>query len=476
MTEIELLRRLVGSEQDVFAVRHQGRQLAARLGLASQDQIRLATALSEVSRRLLGEFGEVTVEFTVDQPDGSARPDLIVRTGVAGAVTNEFIDAIGVTRRLMDRLDIDRGAAGTRVTMARSLPAQSQLPSEAEAEAIRTEVAPLGAGSPMEELAEHNRQLMSTLEIVQGHRDELLRLNGELAETNRGVMALYNELSGELEATNRGVVALYAELDQRTNQARAANEAKTRFLANVSHELRAPVTAMVGLLRLIRDPRSEPLTAEQRDQLDLVDSSAHSLLNLVNELLDLAKAESGKLAPALEPTRLADIFATLAGTLRAVPRSDATALVVVEPRLPTVVTDPILLTQVLRNLLTNGLKFTPTGEVRLAARHDTGADTYFLVVSDTGIGIPPEEQERVFEEFHQVRHRIQASVTGTGLGLPYARRLVHVLGGTITLASVPGQGSTFTVALPVAGPAAAVVDPDDPTGPLPHPDPPAASL
>ena len=115
--------------------------------------------------------------------------------------------------------------------------------------------------------------------------------------------------------------------------------------------------------------------------------------------------------------------------------------------MPALVTDPILLTQVLRNLITNGLKFTPAGEVRLAAGDRPGDRRVRLTVADTGIGIPPDEQERVFEEFHQVRHALQATVTGTGLGLPYARRLVHILGGTITVDSAPGAGSTFTVLL-----------------------------
>ena len=115
----------------------------------------------------------------------------------------------------------------------------------------------------------------------------------------------------------------------------------------------------------------------------------------------------------------------------------------------TLVTDPIMLTQILRNLLTNGLKFTPSGEVRLSATYDAEAGQVELTVADTGIGIPSEEQERIFEEFHQVRNPLQASLTGTGLGLPYARRLAELLGGDITLASTPGRGSTFTLRLPV---------------------------
>ena len=127
------------------------------------------------------------------------------------------------------------------------------------------------------------------------------------------------------------MVALYAELDQRTTRCGQASEAKTRFLANVSHELRAPVTSIVGLTRLLRDPASDPLTEEQAKQLELIDSSARTLLGLVNELLDLAKAESGRLEPVPEPTDLKAIFDTLARHARAVPTSPSTTLVVVDP-------------------------------------------------------------------------------------------------------------------------------------------------
>jgi signal transduction histidine kinase len=446
MSTVELLRRVIVTEQDVFAVRHQARQLALRLGLSGQDQIRFAAALSEVGRRLLGELAGMTVHVTLT--DGSA---LAVRTSGAGEISDHLVEQMDVTRRLVDFYEVDRTPEAVVVTLARNLPVP-RYPDAGEIESIRREVKAMVAGTPLEELAEHNRQLLSTVEVVQAQRDEVLRANRELAETNRGVMALYTELSDELEATNRGVVALYAELDQRTTQARAANEAKTRFLANVSHELRAPVTAIVGLVRLIRDPASDPLTGEQDSQMEFLDASARTLLSLVNDLLDLAKAESGKLEPALEPVALADIFATLSGTMRAVPRSDSTVLVVEQVLVPEFVTDPILLTQVLRNLVTNGLKFTSTGEVRLSAHYDAPVDEVVLEVSDTGIGIPAEEQERVFEEFHQVRQHHRPGVTGTGLGLPYARRLVHALGGVMTLSSEPGRGSTFTVRLPVCGP------------------------
>src|SRR4029453_2066289 len=138
-------------------------------------------------------------------------------------------------------------------------------------------------GTPFEELAVQNQQLVAALDEVRAQRDDLARLNGELEETNRGVMALYHQLSDELEETNRGVVALYAELDEKSVQLRAASEAKSRFLANVSHELRAPVTAIIGLGRLLADDGSDELTEDQSRQVDLIRTSAADLLSLVND-------------------------------------------------------------------------------------------------------------------------------------------------------------------------------------------------
>lgn len=444
----ELLRSLIATEQDVFGVRRQGRQLAAALGLENQDQIRVAAALSETGRRLLA-LGPVIVEFGLQDPDTAGGPTLLrFRASVAATADDELVAAMGLARGLMDRWAVDRTATETSVTMARRVPDRVAQLRDRELAAIRDEVASATPGTPLEELAEHNRQLLATLADVQAQRDELLRLNQELEETNRGVLALYTELSEELEATNRGVVALYAELDQRTQELRTASEAKTRFLANVTHELRSPVTAITGLTRLLRDPHSDALSPEQAEQLELIDSSARSLLTLVNELLDLAKAESGRLSPAPEDTDLRPIFTTLRGTLRSVPSSAETTLVVEDPaEVPTIHTDPVMLAQVLRNLLSNGLKFTPAGEVRLSAEVVGGS--VVLTVTDTGIGIPDDEQERVFEEFHQVRNPLQARYKGTGLGLTYSRRLVEALGGTLTLASEFGRGSTFTVRLPM---------------------------
>jgi CheY-like chemotaxis protein len=173
------------------------------------------------------------------------------------------------------------------------------------------------------------------------------------------------------------------------------------------------------------------------------------LLALVNQLLDLAKAESNRLEPRWSRVDIATVFRQLRGTLRPLARPDV-ALVVVDPvDVAPVITDEVMLAQILRNLLTNGLKFTAAGEVRLEARPAAGRPGVVITVSDTGIGIPPDEQERVFEEFYQVRSSYQPTGAGTGLGLPYARRLTQILGSTLELRSVPGEGTTVAVTMPL---------------------------
>ncbi|GAA1768900.1 sensor histidine kinase [Luedemannella helvata] len=449
----ELLRTAIIVEHDVFAVRQRGREVAAAIGLEGQDQIRVATALSEVGRQLLARLGPVAVTFeAVTDPVDSLAVSASAPVPADGEVLKRLLTEIDGARRLMEAWRIDEAPDRVTVVMSRGLPANAPALTADRIAELRVELERLQPSQPVEEFVLQNQQLLAALQEVQGHRDQLLRLNEELEETNRGVMALYNELSAELEETNRGVVALYAELDDRSAKLRDASEAKTRFLANVSHEMRAPVTAILGLVRLITDPGSDPLTDEQRTQLDLIGGSAQDMLHRVNELLDLAKAESGRLEPVPTEVDLSAVFGALRGTMRSLVSRPEVEVVVEEPvGLPPLITDEVMLTQVLRNLMTNGIKFTLRGEVRLVARN-AGGDRLHLVVSDTGIGIPADEQERVFEEFYQVRGGAHRGVVGTGLGLPYARSLVTLLGGELALTSTEGKGSTFTVSLPVRVP------------------------
>jgi signal transduction histidine kinase len=431
-------------EQDIFVVRQLAREVARSVGMEQQDQTRLATALSEVGRVMLAGGGDADVTFTV-VPNGV--PSLAV--GLANPVPGDAARLEPQLRqvgRLVDQMEVRDGETGTVVRMVRRLPPGAPRLTPERMNEIRSGLAQHVPGTPLDELNVQNQQLIVALNEVRAQRDDLARLNAELEETNRGVMALYQQLSDELEETNRGVVALYAELDEKSEQLRDASEAKSRFLANVSHELRAPVTAIIGLGRLLADASSDALSVDQERQVALIRSSAGDLLALVNDLLDLAKAEAGRLEPNWSPVDLKAVFGQLRGTLRPLATRPDVDFVVDDPAVPVIRSDEVLLTQVLRNLLTNALKFTAEGSVRLSA-YPVGDDVEF-VVADTGVGIPPELHERIFEEFYQVPGSPALSGKGTGLGLPYARRLAGILGGALRVESAPGAGSTFTVRLP----------------------------
>jgi signal transduction histidine kinase len=427
----------------VFAARRLGRELAAELGMDDRDQVRVATALSEVSR------SAVTVGQTAVIAFGADKSRLVLTVTVDGEPPEEGVVAAA---RLMDTAMAD----GQVLTMAKRRP-QHISP---DLHAVRERLAALLPESTLEELRRNNQDLIATLEDVTQQKEQLLLLNAELQETNRGVMALYSELSEELEQTNRGVVALYRELDEKSEQLATASESKNRFWANVSHELRTPLNSIIGLARLLADPAGT-LDAEQLYQVGLIRSTSGTLLTLVNDLLDVAKAESGQFVLNPAEVRLPALLATLRGLTRPMAEGKPVDVVVSTEGAPaTVLTDEAALTAILRNLLSNAVKYTDSGEVRLTARSVPGRVE--LEVSDTGTGIPAGQLERVFEEFYQVPGVRRG---GTGLGLPYARRLSGLLGGELTLTSEAGQGTTAVLSLPHGTPSVGtVVIADDDAG------------
>lgn len=422
MTALELARMRLSEERDVFALRRLGRAVAELAGLEAQDQIRVATALSEVGREVVA--AGALVLFVLDAGE------LRVTVEHTARVTDS--EGLALAARLVDGVVPEEG----RVTITKRLTGAAPQLREGQ---VRERLARMAPVSAMDELRHQNQELAATLEHV-------LRLNAELQETNQGVMALYNELSTELEETNRGVVALYAELDEKSSQLREAAEARKRFWATVSHELRSPLNSIIGLVRLLTGPGGDPLTEEQEQQVGFIGGSAETLLMLVGELLDMAKAESGPLRPEHAPVDLVALAHHLRATMQ--PTGAVVLSTDVAPEVAELYTDETMLVRVLRNLLSNALKFTPEGEVRLDARLDERAGEVVITVSDTGIGIAEEDQRHVFEEFFQVPNALQVKARGTGLGLPYARRLAEALDGRLDLTSAPGEGTTVTVRLP----------------------------
>jgi signal transduction histidine kinase len=425
---------------DVFVLRQRAREASAAAGLEEADQVRVATALSEVGRELLAGPATGSARFALT--DGGRRLSVTV-LGLPAAAEASGSPALAAAARLVDAVEPAEGGPAGAVTLHKRLP----VGRTAAAKDVRRALA-VAPTRPLDELRAQNQQLIATLDELKARQDELLRLNAELEETNSGVLAMYGQLADELDETNRGVVALYAELDDKTVQLAEASEAKTRFLANVSHELRSPVHSILGLAQLLASPAEGKVDDEQRHQVGLISRTAGELLGLVNDLLDLAKAESGRLEPEIGPVDLVDVCADVHAGLRPLIAGDVELQVEAPTGLPAIETDADLLVHVLRNLLTNALKFTEHGSVRLSARALSPLEVA-LDVTDTGIGIAEADQARVFEEFFQVKGPLQARRRGTGLGLPYARRVARALGGDLSLVSTPGEGSTFTVSLPV---------------------------
>ena len=443
----EILAFDLQDETAVFAARHAGREVAVALGVDPEIAVRVATSVSELSREVLAAGGG-RIAFELPQP---TRMQTVLTTR---GRPESLEQGLAAARRLMDGVEVATGPdGGSVVVLLTALDPPVELDPDRR-RSLAERLPGTVARSAIDELHTQNRELVTALSEVREQRDALARVNAELEETNRGVMALYDELSGELETTNQGVVALYAELDDKSRQLREASESKSRFLNNISHELRTPGNSVLGLARLLLDPAAEPLSAEQRQQVDLIRTSAEDLLRLVNELLDLAKAESGRIEPVVEPVDLTALFDELRGTIGPLVTRDAVVLDVQPPTgVEDLRTDLTLLRHVLRNLLSNAVKFTERGAVTLRGEvaDATGGKLLLVTVRDTGIGIAEADQPRVFEEFFQVRGTLQAQAKGSGLGLPFARRLAVLLGGDVRLVSVPGEGTTFTLDLPLTG-------------------------
>ena len=246
------------------------------------------------------------------------------------------------------------------------------------------------------------------------------------------------------------MLALYAELEAQAEALRRASDLKSSFLSNVSHELRTPIASVINLSRLLLDEElgGGRLDGEQRRQVGFIARAGETLLEMVNSLLDLARIEAGRMEVVVRPLLVGDVLATLRGMFRPLVTRQEVSLVIEEPesRL-TMRSDEGKLAQILRNLVGNALKFTERGEVRLHTSVEP--EWISFIVSDTGIGIPDEHLERVFREFEQVPNALQAAARGVGLGLPLSRSLAELLGGTLTVTSATGEGSRFTLRLPL---------------------------
>ena len=432
-------------EHDVVLARQRAREIAALLGFDNQDQTRIATAVSELARNAFVYAGRGKVEFEIE---GRTVPQLfVIRIGDRGpgiANLKEILEGryasrtgmgIGLVgaRRLVDQCEVHSDSKeGTKVALRKIMPRHAPLVTTTSLGSLIDQLAQRRPQGPLEEIQQQNRELVRALAELRERQDELARINREL------------------EDTNRGVVALYAELDEKASHLRRADEMKSRFLSNMSHEFRTPLNSILALSGLLLDRADGELTSEQDKQVGFIRKGAETLMELVNDLLDLAKIEAGKVEVQPVDFEVAKLFSALRGMLRPLLVTQSVGLAFEDPgEIPCLYNDEGKLSQILRNFISNALKFTEQGVISVAATFNKADQTVTFSVADTGMGITAEDQSKIFEEFVQLDNPAQRKIKGTGLGLPLCRKLATLLNGKIDLVSQTGIGSTFSVTIPL---------------------------
>jgi signal transduction histidine kinase/ActR/RegA family two-component response regulator len=436
----KIITAAIAAEDDVVRARQLARMIAGGLGYAGQDQTRIATAVSEVARNAFMYAGGGKVRFAIDAKAFPPCLEIAVEDNGPGiadlpaVLDGSYVSPTGMglglrgARRLMDECTIDSQAgAGTRIVMRKALPKRAMAPTAQTIASLTKHLAEMPRG-PLSEMREQNRELIESLDELRERQEELAQLNNELADTNRGV------------------VALYAELDDKAEHLRRASDMKTRFLSNMTHELRTPINSILALARMLQDRVDGDLTPEQERQVGFIRQSAESLSEIINDLLDLAKVEAGRIEVRVTQFTAAELLGALRGMFRPLLREGVT-LVIDEPAAQIdLQTDQGKLAQILRNFISNALKFTERGHVNVTTA--VSGDEVTFSVRDTGIGIAPEHLSYIFEEFTQLDNPLQAKAKGTGLGLPLSKRLAELLGGCVAVNSELGSGSLFSLTIP----------------------------
>ena len=440
----------IASEQDIVVARQRARDLARHLGLAPQDQVALATADSEMARNVYQYARQGDVEFRMDlksrpqffsirvQDEGPGIADLEnVLDGRVKSQTGMGVGLMG-TRRLTERFDItSKKGQGTCVVFGKSRPSHLE---PIDTYVLGNIAARLGQTPPptgAEELRNTERELRDSLQQLQTREDDLKRRTEDLTR-----------LSIELEETNRGVVALYAELEERAAALRRADELKSRFLSHVSHEFRTPVNSVTALTRLLLRRTDGDLTPEQEKQVQFINKAAEGLTEMVDDLLDLAKMEAGKIELRPHVFELGQASAPCAPlcvrSRRTMPSHWSWWIL-----RPVSISGRIKANsgRSFRNLVSNALKFTEAGEVRVQASYEPQSDIvtirsfrhrHWPRAGRPGIYFPGILADHSSSPTQSERHRV---------GLPLSRKLAELMGGTLTVKSKLGEGSTFTLRL-----------------------------
>ncbi|HEX6161428.1 MAG TPA: ATP-binding protein, partial [Thermoanaerobaculia bacterium] len=375
MTETTISTISVHFEYDLVAARRRARQIAALLGFDEQEQTRIATVASEIARNALRYGGGGRFEFSVqarpgeqflvmtvtDQGPGIENLDHVL-SGRYKSKTGMGLGILGA-RRLMDDFSINSvPGKGTVVSMRKRIHSRVETLTPQRILKIVDDLARQRTDSPLDEIQQQNAELLKALGDLNERQEELERLNKEL------------------EDTNRGVLALYAELDEKAESLRRADNLKSRFLSDMSHEFRTPVNSILALARLLEEA---PLENEARKQLLLIRRAAEDLETLVSDLLDLAKIEAGKIEVRPAELEVPNVFSALRGMLRPLLVNRSLSLVFEEnDELPVMYTDEGKVSQILRNFISNALKYTESCEIRVTAQVMPDGTNVRFCVSD----------------------------------------------------------------------------------------------
>ena len=288
-------------------------------------------------------------------------------------------------------------------------------------------------------------ELTAVVTILHDRREALerARLYEQLKAASDELQARVQAATAELATQNELLRRQAIELEQ-------ASRLKSQFLANMSHEFRTPLNAILGYTHMLLQGVAGDLLPAVKRQLQRIDSNGRHLMTIINEILDITRIEAGKMPMQLSEFNLNELVPEVMTELDPViSRSKLTVAPRLWPQLPTVYSDRQKVKQIIVNLLSNALKFTHEGGIQITVGYSPAERTASVAVADTGIGISPENHEKIFEDFRQVDDSPSRQYGGTGLGLAICRRLATALGGRITLESTMGVGSTFTLAIPV---------------------------
>jgi signal transduction histidine kinase len=428
----------VRRESDIIKVRDRVRRLAREMGFDSTTQIKITTAVSEVTRNIyeyaksgaislaLAERGLDTGLQLTARDDGPGISEATLRAIMRGSYQSDSGLGVGLsgTRKLMDEFDIKTmPGEGTRVTFIKWMPRAASENIKDRLEELRAFFNQDAGDSAIEELQQQNRDFVRILSELEEKREELEELNRQLNQSNR-------------------------ELNEANAKLRELAELKEEFLALTTHDLRSPLTVISGVISFFTSGRLGELSPEQQNMVAMMERNTQSLIELVNDLLDASKLESGTMRLDVTSIDLRGLLDELRETMEPLAKEKGILLQeTLAPDLPPVEADRTKLRRILVNLLSNALKFTPKGG-RVEVRAVMEGERVKLTVADTGVGIAPEDVERLFDKYEQARSRATRGEKGTGLGLYITRQLVELHGGKIQVTSELGRGSTFSFTLP----------------------------